>query len=246
MHPANRILSCFGVKIVRMRKNIPPEVRELHSRCFKALQENPSGFRIFVQEEYDAMEHPENHTDFECTFAALQLKRINPSNVLDIGSYRLFILGMLAYYKVVTIDVRSRKPVLNNETVVTCDAKVLTFPDASFDVVVSLCALHHFGLGRYGDEFDIEGDRKAFKEMVRVLRPGGHIIFATTFTRGEPSICFNAHRIYDMDMIRKFCSGLDVVDERFYSGSLQRGCAISEVTDKPGIWDVYCGCWKKR
>lgn len=185
--------------------------------------------------------------DFQCIFAASHLSRINPSNILDIGSYRVFILGMLAYSKVVTVDVRDRKPVLNNETVVTCDAKTLPLPSDSFDAVVSLCALEHFGLCRYGDEFDPEGDKKAFKEMVRVLKPGGHLIFTTTVTRSEPSIVFNAHRIYDMDMIRKFCSDLDVVDEKFYSmRSLKRGCAINEVTDKPGVWDIYCGYWKKR
>ncbi len=104
---------------------------------------------------------------------------------------------MLAGYKVTTLDVRPRDSRLENETIVTSDAKKLDIPSDSFDMVVSLCTLEHFGLGRYGDEFDLDGDKKAFNEMIRVLKPGGRLVFSTTVTRSTPSLAFNAHRIYD-------------------------------------------------
>ena len=43
---------------------------------------------------------------------------------------------------------------------------------------------------------------------VRVLKPGGHLIFSTTITRARPAIGFNAHRIYSYEMLREFCAGL--------------------------------------
>jgi SAM-dependent methyltransferase len=52
-----------------------------------------------------------------------------------------------------------------------CDAEVLPFPDASFDLVLGHAVLHHIP--------DLD---RAFAEMHRVLRPGGTLVFA-----GEPS-----------------------------------------------------------
>lgn len=133
-----------------------------------------------------------------------------------------------------------------NETVITCDAKKLNIPDNKYDIVTSLCALEHFGLGRYGDEIDMDGDKKAFDEMVRVLKPGGHLIFSTTITRNKPSIAFNAHRIYNLKMIKLFCDNLICENEKFYSRKKGDFCSLNEVTIKPGVWDVYCGCYKKK
>jgi SAM-dependent methyltransferase len=164
---------------------------------------------------------------------------------LDVGSYRHFILGLLAYFQITTIDVRERKPIFPRERVITCDAKKLDLPDDSFDLVLSLCALEHFGLGRYGDEFDLHADQKAFAEMIRVLKPGGRVLFTTTITRARPSIAFNAHRIYNYEMLKAFCAGLTCLEEKFYSHKLKGFCSLEEVTTDPEWWDVYLGCWEK-
>jgi SAM-dependent methyltransferase len=54
---------------------------------------------------------------------------------------------------------------------VACDAEELPFEDGSFDLVLGHAVLHHL------PHLD-----KAFSELYRVLRPGGHVVFA-----GEPS-----------------------------------------------------------
>lgn len=244
MHPINKLLSNVGVQINRARK-LSSEFRTEYEIRLNELRDSSTGFEIFSLPLDDTGTHPQSYIDYECTFAARHLSEAKPKNILDIGSYRHFILGLIAHTPVTTIDIRERETATPNESVVTCDAKALEMPSAAFDAVVSLCAVEHFGLGRYGDEFDIAGDKKAFGEMIRVLKPGGHLIFSTTVTRAKPSIVFNAHRIYSLDMIKAFCAGMSCVEEGFYSQALQRPCGYEQITDKPSVWDVYLGCWKK-
>jgi ubiquinone/menaquinone biosynthesis C-methylase UbiE len=163
-----------------------------------------------------------------------------------VGSYRHFIIGVLSCFNITTLDVRERKPICDNETIISSDAKAINLPDNMFDAVVSLCALEHFGLGRYGDEFDQNADKKAFLEMIRVLKPNGRLIFTTTISRAKPAIIFNAHRIYSYEMLRQFCVNLICENEKFFSHKLGGFCELEEVTTEPKAWDVYCGCWKKK
>jgi len=210
------------------------------------LKRNPGGFYVFEEALEEKGGHPENFIDYECGFAARQINQAKPHNILDVGSYRHFILGLLAHFDVTTIDIRPRKTVVEKEAILTGDAQKMELPDHAFDVVLSLCALEHFGLGRYGDQFDFYADQKAFAEMVRVLKPGGRLIFTTTIHRAQPAIAFNAHRIYTYEMLQKFCSGLIRVEEKFYSHQKKGFCAPEEITAALKWWDVYCGCWEKK
>jgi len=203
------------------------------------------GFQVFEEPFTEPAAHPENYKDYECAFAADCIRNLHPKRILDIGSYRLFIVGLLSEFQVTTVDVRKRRPASRNETVVTCDAKSLDLPNDTFDLVLSLCSLEHFGLGRYGDEFDPEADGKAFEEMIRVLKVGGHLVFSTTITNAKPNIAFNAHRIYSYEMIHQFCDGLTNIDEKFYSHKIGGWCKLDEITREAMVWDVYCGCWRK-
>lgn len=230
-----------------IENKIPKSVRAKYNNDFKNLQKSPpNGFDVFQEFRHQNGAHPESSVDYQCAFASQNLSKTNPKKVLDIGSYRQFVIGLLSGYQVTTVDVRKRTPLTDNETVISQDAKELNLPDSSFDAVVSLCALEHFGLGRYGDDFDITADAKAIKEMIRVLRPGGVLIISTTITQAKPSICFNAHRIYNYKMIENFCTGLTMVEELIYSEKNNKPCIPEEITMEPEAFDVYCGCWVKK
>ncbi len=221
------------------------DAEQKYNRDWARLKAEVRDFEVFPEPLFEPGVHPENFVDFECAFAARHIRLFPPEKILDVGSYRHFILGLSAHFAITTLDVRHRNPLLENEIVVTGDAKRLDLPDESFDLVLSMCALEHFGLGRYGDEFDLKADQKAFTEMIRVLKAGGRLIFTTTITGAPPAIAFNAHRIYNQTMIKKFCSGLQCVEEKFYSHRLKKFCREEEITTQPKGWDVYCGCWKK-
>lgn len=243
MHVANRILAKLGLKL--SRAPLPPRtLRAAYKRQFGELRLDSRGFGLLRLPMFEPGDHPIHHYDFECGFASQAILRTRPTEILDVGSYRLFIIGLTACFRVTTVDIRRRDACSSSETIVTGDASHLPLPDGSFDCVVSLCALEHFGLGRYGDPFDPDADVKAASEMVRVLRPGGSLIVSTAVTRGKPTIAFNAHRIYDMGMITHLFSNLSLVDELFVSRD-HGPCSFESLSLRPGDWEVYCGHWQK-
>lgn len=244
MHPINCLLNNIGLKLEYTRR-MPRQFKADYRRYLKEVKKNGKGFSVFREIYYDAGSHPVQTTDFELAFASEMINELRPGNILDIGSWRYWIIGLMAHYQVTTLDIRDRKPIMGNETIVTGDAKKLNLPDNSFDAVTSICALEHFGLGRYGDDFDLDADGKAVDEMVRVLKPGGHLILTTHITNGQPSIGFNGSRIYSYEMLRGFFKGLTCVKEKFFNKDMQGFCRLEEVRAKPKHWDAYCGCWKK-
>lgn len=247
MHPINKLLASFGLKLSKsnFKSDIPKNYRQTYRQQLYKVRENSRGFKVFPNFHYDAGIHPTSYIDFECEFASRILSQRNPTMIMDIGSYRHFILGLLASFNITTLDVRKRESSLKNETVLCSDAKQLDIPSDSLDAIVSLCTLEHFGLGRYGDELDLDADLKAFKEMRRVLKPNGILIFTTTITRYDPSIAFNVHRIYNHTMISAFCEGLELGEEVFFSNKTHKACTLDQVTTLPKAWDVYCGYWIK-
>lgn len=217
-----------------------------------------SPYEVHKKYRDDTGEHPIHYSDIECEFASKHLEQIMPEeqfvHILDVGSYRKFVLGLLSRFYVDTLDVRKiQGKHLHRERRIEMDINNLNsnIVEANtsghkYDVVLSLSALEHFGLGRYGDEFDLKADEKAFINFINALQPGGYLIFTTTIRRGLPELCFNAHRTYNLQLLHIFCSSLELVEEQFYSRELKRLCSEKEVTTKSQTWDVYMGCWRKK
>ena len=81
--------------------------------------------------------------------------------------------------------------------------------------------------------------------MVRVLKPGGMLIFSTAITGGKPTIAWNALRNYSYEMIQEFCQGLNLVEEKFIDRQDVHFCAREELTTDPNLFDYYISCWRK-
>jgi len=204
----------------------------------------PTGFMVVPAGMFgDDGEHPADWTDSECAYASGQLRGCNAKTVLDIGSYRHFVHGLAAAYDVTYLDVRPQKKVVGQKRIVSDIRNIPSFFDQTFDAVVSLCTLEHVGLGRYGDEFDMQGDKKAYPAIKRVLKSDGHLIFTIPIKNGKPVIWFNGHRVYDYQMIQEFRNDMEIVDERFIDIVSLQEIQLSQVrTDN---FDLYCGHWRK-
>ena len=102
--------------------------------------------------------------------------------------------------------------------------------------------IEHIGLGRYGDVIDPQGDIKATRELARVLRLGGNLIFVTPV--GKPRIQFNAHRIYSYQNVLDLFPSLtlkefSMVPDDYKTHGLIRNADSKIVADQ----EYACGCF---
>jgi len=223
---------------------------DFDARLERLLAKPPSGWDVFNSGMYrEDGGHETHHTVWECVFAAKALAMIRPSPkvILDVGSYRQFVLGLLANpgWRVHTLDVREMpEPPLANEERLVGDVTDFTF-GRRYDAIVSLCTIEHLGLGRYGDPFDLGADRRAVRNLVGALRKGGHLVFTTTLSGlPKPSIWYNAHRMYTYEALVGYLEGLELVHEELLNPDECRFRPMGEAVKVN--YDIYCGLWRKK
>lgn len=122
-----------------------------------------------------------------------------PKEHVDIGStYQMS--GYLSKIVPTTfIDIRPIDVKLENLKVLNASILKLPYSDNSLESISCLHVIEHIGLGRYGDEIDPNGWKKACEELQRVLAKGGSLYLTTPI--GKPRVCFNAHRVFSSDNI---------------------------------------------
>lgn len=73
-----------------------------------------------------------------------------------------------------------------------------TFDAESFDGIVSLSAVEHFGLGHYSnDPKDRDGDTHVLANLWRWLKPGGWLYFDVPYDPRRYWVDHTSHRMYD-------------------------------------------------
>ena len=82
------------------------------------------------------------------------------------------------------------------------------FPPNRFDLIVSISAIEHVGLGHYGkprDPVDPNGDITAIENSWEWLVPGGWLFFDVPWKPGEGQymVAGTSHRVYDRATLRE-------------------------------------------
>ena len=187
---------------------------------YKNLKKNliNSDFKIYPTHPYL---FDNNSKNLQLEYYHLQdlwaFKIISKKNILefvDIGSNLSFITFASTLSQIKCVDIRNHKINLNNVEFKIGDINKLPFQEKSVNNLSSLSVIEHIGLGRYGDLIDSLGMEKSVQEFERVLKKGGNLI--VSFPVGlENIIEFNAHRICNLEFIKKLFNNFTLVDESF-------------------------------
>lgn len=97
-------------------------------------------------------------------------------------------------------------------------AETLDLPRASFDAVIALGSIEHFGLGFYGDPLCEDADAIVAQQVASWLKPGGWFYYDVPWTPERFYITENRHfRVYDDAALEaRLTAGLRA-EGRFYA-----------------------------
>jgi SAM-dependent methyltransferase len=136
----------------------------------------------------------------------------NSTKHVDIGSRTDgFVAHLVVFREVEVFDIRDIKSTVEKISFTWADLSSSSFNHIEYtDSFSCLHAIEHFGLARYGDTIDPEGQILALENMWRTLKVGGKFYFSTPI--GPQRIKVNAYRVFSVRyLFELFESKYDIV-----------------------------------
>jgi uncharacterized protein YsxB (DUF464 family)/tetrahydromethanopterin S-methyltransferase subunit F len=166
----------------------------------------------------------------------LDLPNLKVGVVSSISPWVEHILRSAGASHVVTIDYN--EPIVCSGVSWIESKSVSTFATevGVYNLLVSFSGVQHFGLGRYGDPINPNGDIEAMDQMHMALAPGGHLLLAIptteqTFVKGK------LHRVYGPDRLAQMFGTKFNFVGRVWDGKVFGGW--SEVESIPRLFPNY-------
>lgn len=183
------------------------------------------------------------HYIYHPAWAARVIAKVKPKLHVDISS-KLYFATMLSAF--VPVDFYDYRPAniknLSGLASKQADLMSLPFKNDSVESISCMHTIEHIGLGRYGDPFDPEGDLKAVRELKRVTKKGGTLLFVTPV--GKPKLMFNAHRIYSFEQILDYFEGFDLAEFALVTDTPEKdGLVLNANKDLADKQSYGCGCF---
>ena len=151
------------------------------------------------------------HYIYHTAWATRLIIQNRPEYHIDISSALYFVTLLSSLIPVRFYDYRPAKITLSGLTCSRADITALPFTDGDVESISCMHVVEHIGLGRYGDEYDPQGDIKAISELKRVVADNGSLYFVVPIG-GQAVLQFNAHRIYTYDQIIDYFAGFDLIE----------------------------------
>jgi O-antigen chain-terminating methyltransferase len=182
----------------------------------------------------------------EYPFACESLKDVpKDAKILDVGCTPSTLpLELAAFgYKVWGIDLLEYPSTHPNFKFVMEKIEKSPFPDEFFDVVLCISTLEHIGL--YGFLYpatEISADKKAVREMARVVKTGGKVVVTVPY--GVPYTAAN-YRVYDSKRLKEVIGDLqiEIFKTFMYTDEKWLPCTeeeASKIHSFPGTLAVAC------
>lgn len=214
----------------------------------KFKQKDDRRFRLSFLQQFPCLLDKTKNTSFEPHYlyhpawAFRIIIKQKPSVHVDISSTLNFCSMVSAVIPTKFYDYRPVKLNLSNLTSEKADLTKLPFADNSLKSLSCMHTIEHIGLGRYGDPINPQGDLIAAKELARVLAPEGTLLLVVPV--GQPRIEFNAHRIYDYQMVKQMFSGLELKEFSLVPDNFKETGLIYNADPKLAQeQDWGCGCF---
>jgi SAM-dependent methyltransferase len=184
------------------------------------------------------------HYIYHVAWAVKKVFENKPAHHIDISSSLNFCTSICSVIPTTFIDYRPARLILDQ---LTCKSGDITddsqWQENTYDSVSCMHVVEHIGLGRYGDKLDINGDLTAMSNLMKIVKPGGRLLFVAP--TGIPEIYFNAHRVYSAQWIIDFFSSQFELNEFYY--------IFSDINKKPLLncdltlteyVNYGCGCYE--
>lgn len=152
----------------------------------------------------------DHHYFYQAVWAAKYIYNCHPAKHIDVGSQAIFVGLLTPFTKIKFVDIRPLDISISDFENIKGSILSLPFPDSSAKSLSCLHVAEHIGLGRYGDNLDPDGTKKACKELARILAPRGQLYFSVPI--GKERVEFNAHRIFSVFTILKYFNDLELVE----------------------------------
>ena len=183
----------------------------------------PSNARPQVEDFLPCLEDATAETPIEHSYYyqdAWAFERIyanKPERHVDVGSHHKLVSLLSKVVPTTMVDLRPLPVTLDSLRFLEGSILALPFEDGTVPSVSSLCVVEHIGLGRYGDPLDPEGSVKAFRELKRVVRPGGDLYLSVPIDDVD-RIYFNAHRAFAEATLLELFAPFEVCERRYIYG----------------------------
>jgi SAM-dependent methyltransferase len=217
-------------------------------KFYSGAQQTGTRFRLDWNERYPCLGDQTESTQFDrhyvyhTAWAARVLAKTKPARHVDISSSLYFCSIASAFIPIEFYDYRPPRLELSQLKVAHADLAQLFFESDSLESLSCMHVVEHIGLGRYGDPIDYDGDLKAIRELKRVLKKGGQLLFVVPV--GQSRIEFNAHRIYSVADVRELFAGFTLKEFALIPDSADQGGLVLSASDLLCDQQRYaCGCF---
>lgn len=219
------------------------EFRRFAATHRAARQEMPLNWSDRWPRLNDRTEHLpfDAHYIYHTAWAARVLAETRPSLHIDISSLAYFATIASAFVPIEFYDYRPAGIHLSNLKCGAADLCQLPFGDRTVQSISCMHTIEHIGLGRYGDPLDALGDRKALSELQRVVAPSGSLLIVVPI--GRPRVQYNAHRIYDPQMIEQYLPELKLRSWALLKDDSASGLELKPTRELALEQRYGCGCF---
>jgi SAM-dependent methyltransferase len=230
----------YQLKFIKFKKEFKQFIQMTHN--------NRNDFAISWKDRYPCLSDKTSDTPFDphyiyhLAWAARILAKNSPKLHIDISSSIYFSTIVSAFFTTEFFEYRSIDLTLSNFESKSGDITALPIPDSSIFSLSCMHTVEHIGLGRYGDVLNSNGDLDAIKELIRILAPGGNLLFVVPI--GKPRIMFNAHRIYSYSQICEYFKELNLKEFMLIPDNVREiGTIYNASEDIADKQNYGCGCF---